>query len=83
VLKTSYTCRVRRNPREYTFIEATFVYGQQRLTRNLMTRPNMWISPAAKMASALDWQKNKCENQDEPSVGLLEFLLAVTTSADL
>ncbi|KAJ7862879.1 hypothetical protein B0H14DRAFT_3863023 [Mycena olivaceomarginata] len=74
---------VRRNPREYTFIEATFVYGQQRLTRNLMTRPNMWISPAAKMASALDWQKNKCENQDEPSVGLLEFLLAVTTSADL
>ncbi|KAJ7745159.1 hypothetical protein B0H14DRAFT_3167461 [Mycena olivaceomarginata] len=74
---------VQRNPREYTFIEATFVYGRQQLTRNLMTRPNMWISPAAKMVSALDWQKNKCENQDEPSVGLLEFLLAVTTFTDL
>ncbi|KAJ7859460.1 hypothetical protein B0H14DRAFT_2746429 [Mycena olivaceomarginata] len=82
-IKTYMIKMVRRNPREYTFIEATFVYGQQRLTRNLMTRPNMWISPAAKMASALDWQKNKCENHDEPSVGLLEFLLAVTTSADL
>jgi hypothetical protein len=77
--------RVRLNPREYTFIEATFAYGQQRLTRNLMLRPNRWVHPPEeKLYSALNWQNNKCENQDGPAEGLLELFLAMNIQcADL
>ncbi|KAJ6552836.1 hypothetical protein B0H19DRAFT_1030031 [Mycena capillaripes] len=77
--------RVRQNPREYTFIEATFAYGQQRLARNLMLRPNMLVQPVQKeLHSALNWQNNKCENQDGPAEGLLELFLAMNVRyADL
>jgi hypothetical protein len=77
--------RVRLNPREYTFIEATFAYGRQRLTRNLMLRPNRWVQPPEeKLSSALNWQNNKCENQDGPAEGLLELFLAMNIQcADL
>ncbi|KAJ7916884.1 hypothetical protein B0H13DRAFT_2446332 [Mycena leptocephala] len=76
---------VRLNPREYTFIEATFAYGRQRLTRNLMLRPNRWVQPPEeKLSSALNWQNNKCENQDGPAEGLLELFLAMNIQcADL
>ncbi|KAJ7743714.1 hypothetical protein DFH07DRAFT_925302 [Mycena maculata] len=69
---------VRRNPKEYTFIEATFAYGERRLTRNLMLRPNFWVKPPSKgLQSALNWQNNKCANYDRPAEGLLELFLAM------
>ncbi|KAJ6517903.1 hypothetical protein C8R47DRAFT_575 [Mycena vitilis] len=76
---------VRGNPREYTFIEATFAHGEERLTRNLMMRLNMWLHPAQEqLHSALNWQNNKCKNQDGPTVGLLELFSAMNVRyADL
>ncbi|KAJ6606916.1 hypothetical protein B0H10DRAFT_1819325 [Mycena sp. CBHHK59/15] len=76
---------VRRNPTEYTFIEASFAYGPERLTRNLMIRPNIWVQPqAADLHSALNWQNNRCENHGEPAGGLLERFLAMNIGlADL
>ncbi|KAJ7483625.1 hypothetical protein FB451DRAFT_1350598 [Mycena latifolia] len=51
---------VRRAPREYAFIEATFAYGERRLTRNVMLRPNMWATPASEaVQSSLDWQNSR------------------------
>ncbi|KAJ7065535.1 hypothetical protein C8F01DRAFT_1020863 [Mycena amicta] len=50
---------VRRNPRDYTFIEAVFAHGKSTLTRNL--RPNLFIS-GSPLAEGLDWQNNRCEN---------------------
>ncbi|KAJ7018940.1 hypothetical protein C8F04DRAFT_1149381 [Mycena alexandri] len=69
---------VRRNPSLYTFIEGTFAYGEQRLTRNVVLSTNMWVNPpSADLHSGLNWQNNKCENQDESAVPLLDLFLAL------
>ncbi|KAJ7735020.1 hypothetical protein B0H16DRAFT_1765554, partial [Mycena metata] len=69
---------VRRNPSLYAFIEGTFMYGEQRLTRNVVLSSNMWINPPSeKLHSGLNWQNNKCENQDKSTVPLLELFLGV------
>ncbi|KAJ7113891.1 hypothetical protein C8R44DRAFT_740775 [Mycena epipterygia] len=63
---------VRRNPAKFTFIEASFMYGERRLTRNIILRPNMWVQPPAPdLHSTLNWQNNQCENHDGPALGSL------------
>ncbi|KAJ7674284.1 hypothetical protein B0H17DRAFT_1208086 [Mycena rosella] len=53
---------VRSNPKAYTFIEATFAWGEQRLTRNTTVRPNIWGNQGT---PALNWDgKKTCENED-------------------
>ncbi|KAJ7822928.1 hypothetical protein B0H13DRAFT_2291355 [Mycena leptocephala] len=43
---------VRRNPKAYNFIEATFAWGERRISRNFMIRPNIWAHPGTPM---LNW----------------------------
>ncbi|KAJ7734997.1 hypothetical protein B0H16DRAFT_1765494 [Mycena metata] len=67
-----------RNPSLYTFIEGTFMYGEQRLTRNVVLSSNMWITPPSQdLHSGLNWQNNKCENQDKSAVPLLDLFLGL------
>ncbi|KAJ7244681.1 hypothetical protein C8J57DRAFT_1363641 [Mycena rebaudengoi] len=79
---------VRLNPTEWTFIEATFAYADERLTRNLMIRPNIWVQPRdpglqLKLSSALNWQNSRCENHED-EVSLLDAFLAMNIGfADL
>ncbi|KAJ7476762.1 hypothetical protein FB451DRAFT_1243899 [Mycena latifolia] len=66
---------VRRNPKAYTFIEATFAWGEQSLTRNFMIRPNIWRYPGQ---SSINWDgKKACEHGDAEAnaAGFLERLL--------
>ncbi|KAJ6579135.1 hypothetical protein DFH09DRAFT_1147722 [Mycena vulgaris] len=68
---------VRRNPTAYTFIEATFAWGEQRITRNFMIRPNVWASPGT---PGLNWDgKKTCEHEDAEAnvAGFLERLLGL------
>ncbi|KAJ7088846.1 hypothetical protein B0H15DRAFT_885651 [Mycena belliarum] len=65
---------VRNNPKAYTFIEASFAFGEQRLSRNFMIRPNMWAHPAQ---PELNWDgKKMCEN-GEAEANAAEFLETV------
>jgi len=53
---------VRRDPKMHTFIEATFAWGERRMTRHFVIRPNIW---AHKGKQALNWTRRKaCEHED-------------------
>ncbi|KAJ6606921.1 hypothetical protein B0H10DRAFT_2073861 [Mycena sp. CBHHK59/15] len=68
---------VRRNPTQYTFIEASFAYAEERFTRNFMLCPNMWDRALSKEVHP-DFMKKSCENEDGPDVsGLLERFLGL------
>ncbi|KAF7327112.1 MYND-type domain-containing protein [Mycena kentingensis (nom. inval.)] len=72
---------VRRNPREFTFVEATFAHGKMKLTRNIMARTNLFTAgtQVRPMSAALDWQNARCENNDAgmpgASMQLLEMMI--------
>ncbi|KAJ7155774.1 hypothetical protein C8R46DRAFT_1116427 [Mycena filopes] len=56
---------VRRSPSSYTFIEATFAWGERRLSRNFMIRPNVWGRPDTP-GLGVTWDgKKSCENEGD------------------
>ncbi|KAF7309335.1 MYND-type domain-containing protein [Mycena indigotica] len=73
---------VRRNPRSYTFIEAVFMHGKDKLTRNFVFRPNIFANGSQFPAEHLDWQNNRCENNassmPDVQTQLLELMIKGT-----
>ncbi|KAF7345698.1 MYND-type domain-containing protein [Mycena venus] len=73
---------VRRDPKMHTFIEVAFTWGERRMSRNFIIRPNIWANPVS--TPTLNWSgKKACENEDteDNSVGLLERLLGFNFNA--
>nr|GAT52191.1 predicted protein [Mycena chlorophos] len=54
---------VRRNPRDYTFIETIFMHGKNKLTRNFVFNANIFIKGST-FPESVDWANNPCENND-------------------
>ncbi|KAJ7660796.1 hypothetical protein DFH06DRAFT_1193308 [Mycena polygramma] len=74
---------VRRSPKNYSFIEASFAWGERRISRNFMMRPNMWDNVGT---AAVNWDgKKMCENEDaqENGTGLLQQLLGLNLGGGL
>ncbi|KAJ7643427.1 hypothetical protein DFH06DRAFT_1426466 [Mycena polygramma] len=66
---------VRRAPKNHTFIEASFAWGERRLSRNFIMRQNIWENAGK---SAVNWDGTKmCENDDLPETPSLEQLLGL------
>ncbi|KAJ6558388.1 hypothetical protein B0H19DRAFT_1292492 [Mycena capillaripes] len=73
---------VRRDPKTYTFIEATFAWGERSISRNFMIRPNLWAHPATPPSN---WGGgNACEHEDveENAAGFIERLLGLDLGLD-
>lgn len=70
--------RVRQYPKEFTLIEGTFVYGEQIFSRNLITRPNIWVNRVSfDNDDDSKWAWSRCENGPSGP-----DLLAMLASAD-
>ncbi|KAJ7491332.1 hypothetical protein B0H11DRAFT_2277842 [Mycena galericulata] len=70
---------VRREPKAYTFIEATFAFGERRIPRNFMIRPNIW---ARTDIPGLKWDGMTCENADANVVSFLERIMGLDLDLD-
>ncbi|KAK7031971.1 MYND-type domain-containing protein, partial [Favolaschia claudopus] len=66
---------VLRDPKAYTFIEATFAWGERRMSRNFMIRPNIWDKHVPQMVNFLG--KKMCANEDveENTPGFMKHLM--------
>lgn len=52
---------MRKAPKSWTFIENTFTLGEQKITRNLMLRQNIWIGGDLKLEHAMNWQHHQAK----------------------
>ncbi|KZV89934.1 hypothetical protein EXIGLDRAFT_750911 [Exidia glandulosa HHB12029] len=70
---------VRKAPKSWTFIENTFTLGEQKITRNLMLRQNIWIGGDSKLEHAMNWQHHQakfaCPNARHGLPSMLENTL--------
>lgn len=73
--------RVRRNPKQFTFIEGTFIYGEQSFSRNLIMRPNIWVRKDDLADDGPKWEQSRCKNGPS-GPGLLEMLTSLDSPYD-
>ncbi|KAJ6517904.1 hypothetical protein C8R47DRAFT_1085365, partial [Mycena vitilis] len=69
---------VLREPKNHTFIEASFAWGERRFSRNFIMRQNIWENAGK---SAANWDGTEmCGNDDLPETPSFEQLLGLNDS---
>ncbi|KAK7031966.1 hypothetical protein R3P38DRAFT_2926288 [Favolaschia claudopus] len=68
---------VLRDPKAYTFIEARFAWGERRITRNFMIRPNIWEETIPQMVNVSGRKTCANENVEENMPRFLQQLMCM------